>query len=364
MPGCSVHSKGYEPGAGAVNDRTSDDPGGTTVEVLTLIGSPNVKLCGTTSRFSNVSVTGAAGRTVYLHSRYQPAEEAATLIDATAVDRCVAFHVHGFGLGHHVQALFERASAEAMLFVFEPDLAMLRTAFEQCDHSNLIESRRVVFVWKQDKSELFLKLTPHTAMLSMGFEAVNHPDDPAAGTRRLRFGREIYIEQDDFMENPPKKFFRLSPGSEVRLRYAYFITCREVVKDAAGNVVELRCTYDPATKGGNAPDGRKVKATIHWVSAHDAIDAEVRLYDVLSTLEHSDDVPAGRDWKEFLNPGSLEVLRGCKLEAALGEARPGERFQFERMGYFCVDIRESRPGQPVFNRTVTLKDRFAKQHGR
>jgi glutaminyl-tRNA synthetase len=187
-------------------------------------------------------------------------------------------------------------------------------------------------------------------------EAVNHPDDPAAGTRKLSFGRELYIEQDDFMENPPKKFFRLSPGAEVRLRYAYFVTCKEVVKDAAGNVVELRCTYDPATKGGNAPDGRKVKATIHWVSAADAIEAEVRVYHPLFAKP---DPRGGEDFAADLNPNSLEVLSGARLEPSLAAMKTGEAVQFERQGYFCRD-EDSQPGRPVFNRTIGLRDSYAK----
>jgi glutaminyl-tRNA synthetase len=186
-------------------------------------------------------------------------------------------------------------------------------------------------------------------------EAVNHPDDPAAGTRRIRFGREIYIERDDFMENPPKKFFRLSPGTEVRLRYAYFITCKEVVKDAAGNVTELRCTYDPATKGGNAPDGRKVKATIHWVSATDTIPAEVRLYNPLFTRPD----PDASNFAADLNPQSLEVLGGARLEPALAADNAPGPVQFERQGYFFRDA-DSKPGRLVFNRTVGLRDSYAK----
>jgi glutaminyl-tRNA synthetase len=187
-------------------------------------------------------------------------------------------------------------------------------------------------------------------------EAVNHPDDPAAGTRRIRFGREIFIEQDDFMENPPKKFFRLSPGSEVRLRYAYFITCREVVKDAAGNVVELRCSYDPATRGGNAPDGRKVKATIHWVSAENAVPAEVRLYNPLFTKPEPDVASFERE----LNPDSLQVLSGARFEPAIAADNSPAPVQFERQGYFARDP-DSSPGKPVFNRTVGLRDTFAKE---
>ena len=191
---------------------------------------------------------------------------------------------------------------------------------------------------------------------SEGLDAVNHPDDPAAGTRKIKFGREIYIEQDDFMENPPKKFFRLSPGNEVRLRYAYFITCREVVKDATGAIVELRCTYDPATKGGNAPDGRKVKATMHWVSAADSILAEVRLFNPLFTKP---DPAGGEEFAADLNPNSLEILNGARLEPALAGAQPEVPVQFERNGYFCLD-RDSAPGKPVFIRTVGLRDTFGK----
>ena len=190
----------------------------------------------------------------------------------------------------------------------------------------------------------------------------NNPEDPAAGTRKVPFSRVIYIEHDDFREDPPKKFFRLSPGREVRLRNAYFVTCREVVKDEAGNVVRLICTYDPATRGGNAPDGRKVKATLHWVSAAHAVDAEVRLYDRLFSVEDPSD-EEGRDWKSFLNPNSLERLTACKLEPSLAELSPGARVQFERLGYFCVDP-DSAPGALVFNRTVTLKDTWAKIEAR
>src|SRR5881227_1167717 len=186
-------------------------------------------------------------------------------------------------------------------------------------------------------------------------EAVNHPDDPAAGKRRIRFGREIFIEHDDFMENPPKKFFRLSPGTEVRLRYAYFIICREVVKDAAGNIAELRCSYDPATRGGNAPDGRKVKATIHWVSATDSVAAEVRLYNPLFTNPE----PDVANFVSALNPNSLEVLSGARLEPALAAHNSPEPVQFERLGYFARD-KDSAPGKPVFNRTVGLRDSYAK----
>jgi glutaminyl-tRNA synthetase len=191
-------------------------------------------------------------------------------------------------------------------------------------------------------------------------EAVNHPDDPAAGTRKIKFGRELYIEHEDFMENPPKKFFRLSPGMEVRLRYAYFITCREAVKNAAGEVVELRCSYDPATRGGNAPDGRKVKATIHWVSAAHAKPAEVRLY---HPLFNNPDPTGGEGFAADLNPNSLEVLGDARVEPALAAAsNAAVPVQFERLGYFVPDL-DSTPERPVFNRTVGLRDTFAKVVG-
>jgi glutaminyl-tRNA synthetase len=193
------------------------------------------------------------------------------------------------------------------------------------------------------------------------FEAVNNPEDPAAGTRTVPFSRVVYIEQDDFREVPPPKYHRLSPGVEVRLRAAYLITCTGVVKDPqTGEVVEVRAAYDPATRGGDTPDGRKVKATIHWVSAAHAVEAEVRLYDTLFTVEDPEDVPEGEDFTHTLNQDSLEVLRGCKLEPSLAAAAPGARYQFERLGYFCADAVDCRPGALVFNRTVTLKDSWAK----
>ena len=190
-------------------------------------------------------------------------------------------------------------------------------------------------------------------------EAVNHPDDPAAGTRRIAFSRELYIERDDFMENPPKKFFRLSPGSEVRLRYAYFVTCREVVKDAAGEVVELRCTYDPATRGGNAPDGRKVKATMHWLSAAHSIAAEIRIYNPLFQRP----TPEAANFAADLNPHSLEILSDARIEPAIAEADSPEPVQFERQGYFTRDP-DSTPDHPVFNRTIGLRDSFAREVGK
>src|SRR5438270_95617 len=190
-------------------------------------------------------------------------------------------------------------------------------------------------------------------------DAINNPEDASAGTRKVPFSRVLYIEQDDFRENPPKQFYRLSPGREVRLRYGYFVTCTNVVKDEAGKVIEVHCTYDPATRGGNAPDGRKVKSTIHWVSAGHAVNAEVRIYDNLFAKENPSDVEAGQDVLDNLNPKSLEVVVDAKLEPSLANAAAGTRYQFERLGYFCVDP-DSKPGQPVFNRTVALKDAWAR----
>jgi glutaminyl-tRNA synthetase len=185
-----------------------------------------------------------------------------------------------------------------------------------------------------------------------------NPDRPEGGARRIPFSRELYVERDDFMEEPPKKFFRLAPGREVRLRGTYFLTCQRAVKNDAGEIVELRCSYDPATQDGNSPDGRKPKATIHWVSAAHALTAEVRLYDRLFTNMTPGDEADGGDWRTSLNPASLEVLT-CAVEPTLAAARPGDRFQFERLGYFCVDP-DSTPERPVFNRTVTLKDTWAR----
>jgi len=190
-------------------------------------------------------------------------------------------------------------------------------------------------------------------------DAVNNPEDASAGTRKIPFSRELFIEQDDFREDPPKGYFRLSPGREVRLRYGYFITCQSLVKNDKGEVVEVHCTYDPATRGGNAPDGRKVKSTIHWVSAAHAIDAEVRIYETLFAKENPGETEEGKDFLSNLNPNSLEVISHAKLEPSLANAAPGTRYQFERLGYFCVDP-DSTPGKPVFNRTVALKDTWAK----
>jgi glutaminyl-tRNA synthetase len=190
-------------------------------------------------------------------------------------------------------------------------------------------------------------------------DAINNPEDASAGTRKVPFSRVLYIERDDFRENPPKQFYRLSPGREVRLRYGYFITCTSVVKDASGEVVEVHCTYDPATRGGNAPDGRKVKSTIHWVSAAHAVPADVRLYENLFLKENPNEVEEGRDWTDNLNPNSLEIVKDAKLEPSLANAQIETPYQFERLGYFCVDP-DSKPGALVFNRTVALKDTWAR----
>lgn len=226
---------------------------------------------------------------------------------------------------------------------------------EQCVREDLnLRAPRVMGVLKPLK----VVITNYPAGQSELLEAVNNPEDPAAGTRQVPFSGTLYIEQDDFMENPPKKFFRLSPGQEVRLRSACLITCREVVKNDAGEVVELRCTWDPDSRGGSPKDGRKVKGTLHWVSAAHAVRAEVRLYDRLFNAED----PEGDEDKHFLehlNPSSLEVLSECYVEPTLAEASVGERFQFERLGYFVVDP-DSAPGRPVFNRTIGLRDSWAK----
>jgi glutaminyl-tRNA synthetase len=189
-------------------------------------------------------------------------------------------------------------------------------------------------------------------------DAVNNPEEPSAGSRKVPFSRMIYIEREDFMEDPPKKFFRLSPGREVRLRYAYFVTCTGVEKNAKGEITEIRCTYDPATRGGDSPDGRKVKATLHWVSAEHALDAEVRMYSRLFTKADVNDIEEGQDWRDLINRNSLDVIPACKVEPSVANAKTGDRFQFERKGYFCVDP-DSRAGKPVFNLAVGLKDAWA-----
>ena len=232
------------------------------------------------------------------------------------------------------------------------DFALLQ--FHVREHLNTV-APRVMGVLRPLK----VVITNYPEGQSEELEAINNPGDPSAGTRQVPFSRELYIEQDDFLEDPPRKFFRLAPGREVRLRYAYFITCREVVKDDVGNVIELRCTYDPATKGGDSPDGRRVKATLHWVSAPDAVEAEVRLYDHLFDKENPYETEEGKDFTSNLNEKSLEVLEGCKLERSLGSAQPGHSCQFERLGYFFVDA-DSTPDSLVFNRTVTLRDTWAK----
>jgi glutaminyl-tRNA synthetase len=232
------------------------------------------------------------------------------------------------------------------------DLGLLEQSIRE--HLNAIALRRMAVI---DPIKVVIENYPEGK--SELRPAINNPEDESAGTREIRFGREIWIERDDFMEDPPKDFFRLSPGREVRLRYAYFLKCNDVIRDANGRVSELRCTYDPETAGGKAPDGRKVKATIHWVYAGDAMDTEVRLYEHLFNIEDPGDVPEGRDWKEFLNPDSLVTRKGCKLEASLRDAKPGESFQFERLGYFCPDTVDWTADRPVFNRTVTLKDAWS-----
>ncbi|MBM3708220.1 MAG: glutamine--tRNA ligase, partial [Actinobacteria bacterium] len=189
--------------------------------------------------------------------------------------------------------------------------------------------------------------------------AINNPEDPSAGTRIIPFSKILYIEKDDFMEEPHQKFYRLAPGREVRLRYAYFIRCIDAVKDRNSNILELHCTYDPLTKGGDSPDGRKVKSTLHWVSARHCIEAEIRLYDRLFAIENPLVLEEGLDFKKNFNPDSLKILNNCKLELSLAGAKPGEIYQFERLGYFCVDP-DSQDGKKVFNRTVTLKDEWAK----
>ncbi len=236
------------------------------------------------------------------------------------------------------------------------DVSLLE--FSTRDHLNRIAPRRMAVL-----NPLKVVIENYPEGESEMLEAVNNPEDASAGKREVPFSKVLYIERDDFMEDPPKKFYRLSPGREVRLRWAYFITCTEVVKDDADEIIEIRCTYDPETRGGDAPDGRKPKATLHWVSAEHALDAEVRLYDRLFLTEDPDDVEEGQEFTVNLNPQSLEVLTGCKLEPSLKDAEVEERIQFERLGYFCKDP-DSTPDHPVFNRTVTLKDTWAKVRGR
>ena len=232
------------------------------------------------------------------------------------------------------------------------EIAML----EYCVRQDLNKSAlRVMAVLKPLK----IVLTNYPEGQVEELDAINNPEDANAGSRKVPFSRELYIEQDDFMENPPNKFYRLSPGREVRLRYGFFIKCEEVIKDEQGNILELRCTYDPATRGGDAPDGRKVKATIHWVSAAQALDAEERVYNNLFDRENPNDDSEGKDFTAYINPNSLEVLKPCKVEPSLKGAKAGTRYQFERLGYFCVDP-DSMAETLVFNRTVTLRDDWAK----
>ena len=232
------------------------------------------------------------------------------------------------------------------------DLAVLENAV-RADLNKRCERRMAVL------NPLKVVITNYPEDQTEMLQAVNNPEDESAGSREIPFSRVLYIEQDDFMENPPKKFFRLGPGREVRLRYAFFIKCEDVVKNDAGEITEIHCTYDPETRGGNAPDGRKVKATLHWVSAEHAVDAEVRLYDHLFEVENPADVPEGKDWKDFLNPNSLITVSDAKLEPSLKDLDVGDRVQFERLGYFCVD-KDTTPENLVYNRTVTLKDTWAK----
>ncbi len=232
------------------------------------------------------------------------------------------------------------------------DVALL----EHCvrDHLNKVAPRRMVVL---NPLKVVIINYPDEQVEEM--EAINNPEDERMGKRKVPFSKVVYIERDDFREDPPKKFFRLAPGREVRLRYAYYITCVDVIKDENGEIVELHCTYDPESRGGWSPDGRKVRGTLHWVSAKHAVPIEVRLYDRLFSVPYPEADKEGRDFKVFLNPDSLKVITAY-AEPGLAEAQPGERFQFERQGYFCVDTRDSKPGKPVFNRTITLKDTWAK----
>ena len=234
------------------------------------------------------------------------------------------------------------------------DIALLEHSLR--DHLNKTAPRALAVI-----RPLKIVITNYPEGETDWLDAVNNPEDETAGTRKVPFSRELYIERDDFMEAPPRRFYRLAPGREVRLRYGYFIKCEEVVKDEDGEVIELRCTYDPETRGGSAPDGRRVRATLHWVSAAHAIDAEVRLYDHLFTRWNPDEeADDGADWLSFMNPESLVVVEAAKLEPSLAGASPGSRYQFERQGYFCVDTRDSMSGKPIFNRTTTLRDTWAR----
>ena len=233
------------------------------------------------------------------------------------------------------------------------DIALLEHSLR--DHLNKTAQRAMAVL-----RPLKVVITNYPEGKTEWLDAVNNPEDASAGARQVPFSRSLYIERDDFMENPPRRFYRLAPGREVRLRYGYFIRCEEVVKDADGNIAELRCSYDPQTRGGSSPDGRKVRATLHWVSAAHALDAELRLYDHLFTRWNPDEDADGADWLSFLNPESLVVIDDAKLEPSLKDAAPGSRFQFERQGYFCVDTEDSTPDRLVFNRTATLRDSWAR----
>ncbi|MFB3100922.1 MAG: glutamine--tRNA ligase/YqeY domain fusion protein [Gammaproteobacteria bacterium] len=242
--------------------------------------------------------------------------------------------------------------------VTKNDTVLDMSVFENCVREDLDKTtRRVMGVL----NPLRVVIENYPEGQSEELDAPYHPNDPDMGSRKIPFSKVIYVERDDFMEEPPRKFFRLGPGREVRLRYAYFITCNDFIKDGDGEVIELRCTYDPKTKGGNAPDGRKVKGTIHWVSAEHALDAEVRVYDRLFNDPEPDSNKHDKDWKEFLNPDSKEILNNAKLEPSLATATAGDQFQFERLGYFNVDVKDSSEGKPVFNRTITLRDSWSKR---
>jgi len=242
--------------------------------------------------------------------------------------------------------------------VTKNDTVLDMSVFENCVREDLDKTtRRVMGVL----NPLRVVIENYPEGQSEELDAPYHPNDPDMGSRKIPFSKVIYVERDDFMEEPPRKFFRLGPGREVRLRYAYFITCNDFIKDGDGEVIELRCTYDPETRGGNAPDGRKVKGTIHWVSAEHALDAEVRIFDRLFNDPEPDSNKHDKDWKEFLNPDSKEILNNAKLEPSLATATAGDQFQFERLGYFNVDVKDSSEGKPVFNRTITLRDSWSKR---
>ncbi|RKZ69254.1 MAG: glutamine--tRNA ligase, partial [Gammaproteobacteria bacterium] len=242
--------------------------------------------------------------------------------------------------------------------VTKNDTVLDMSVLENCVREDLDKkTRRVMGVL----NPLRVVIENYPENTSEELDAPYHPNDPDMGSRKVPFSKVIYVERDDFMEEPPRKFFRLGPGREVRLRYAYFITCNDFVKDENGEVIELRCTYDPETKGGNAPDGRKVKGTIHWISAEHALEAEVRVYDRLFDDPEPDSNKHEKDWKEFLNPDSRQILDNAKLEPGLATATAGDQFQFERLGYFNVDVKDSAAGKPVFNRTITLRDSWAKK---